>query len=177
MEPPGAVRETPVPGADVPEDGPGFEEFFERHYAPLARGLVLVVGDGGEAEDLAEEAFVRAWDQWERVRSMASPVGYVYRVAVNLHRNRVRRIARELRRRRRPEPVSDPAEAAEARDEVRRALAALPSGQREALVLVGWFGMSVEEAARTLGIAPSSLRSRLHRARHALRRRFGGIDG
>jgi RNA polymerase sigma-70 factor, ECF subfamily len=171
------VPETLVPDLEVAGgEGLRFEAFFEEHYASLAKALILVAENGDEAEDLAEEAFARAWDRWDRVRQMSSPVGYVYRTAVNLNRNRVRRIARELRRRQRSDPVPDPAVAAEMRDEVRRALASLPMAQREAIVLVGWFGMEVEDASRTLGIKPSSLRSRVHRAREELRRRFGGRD-
>src|SRR5438445_5152674 len=115
-----------------------FEDFFEHQYPSLVKALMLVVGNAHEAEDLAEEAFARAWDRWDRVRLMASAAGYVYRTALNLNRNRVRRIGRELRRRQDSKPVPDPAVDAEIRDEVRRALAALPRAQREAIVLVGW---------------------------------------
>jgi RNA polymerase sigma-70 factor (sigma-E family) len=176
-EPPAAVPETTVPDLEIGSDeGLGFEAFFDRHYASVAKAVMLIVGDGHEAEDLVEEAFARAWERWDRVRVMASPVGYVYRTAVNLNRNRLRRIGRELRRLRAPDSAPDPASIAEVRDDVRRALAALPVAQREAIVLVGWFGMDVEAAAAVLGLKPSSLRSRVHRARSALREQFGGLD-
>jgi DNA-directed RNA polymerase specialized sigma24 family protein len=45
------------------------------------RALVIVSGAEAEAEDLAQEAFARALERWERVRVMESPVGYVYRTA------------------------------------------------------------------------------------------------
>ncbi len=66
--------------------------------------------------------------------------------------------------------TADPADAAAASDEVARALAALPDGQREAVVLVSWLGMDAEEAGRLLGIEPVSVRARLSRARTTLRR-------
>src|SRR6266567_3332196 len=117
MEPPAVVPETAVPDLKiVGKEGLRFEDFFEHDYASVAKALTLIVGDGDEAEDLAEEAFARAWDRWDRVRQMTSPVGYVYRTAVNLNRNRLRRIRRELRRRQRSDPVPDPAGAAEIRD-------------------------------------------------------------
>jgi RNA polymerase sigma-70 factor (ECF subfamily) len=160
----------------VQREQASFEAFFEQHFASVARALVLIVGNETEAEELTEEAFVRAWDRWERVRTMASPVGYVYRTAVNLNRNRLRRLAGELRRHRPPEPVPDPADTAEDRDRIRTALIALPLGQREALVLVGWFGLGSEEAAAALGIKPASLRARVHRARAELRKTLEAID-
>jgi RNA polymerase sigma-70 factor, ECF subfamily len=107
---------------------------------------------------------------------MASPAGYVYKTALNLHRNRLRRLAAELRHRERPVPSGDPAAAVETRDGIRRALMALPLPQREALVLVEWLGMSDEEAGHLLRIKAVSVRTRCHRARMTLRATFGGGD-
>jgi RNA polymerase sigma-70 factor (ECF subfamily) len=59
---------------------------------------------------------------------------------------------------------------------VHRALQSLTRQQREALVLVEWLGFDSEEAASILGIRASSVRTRLHRARTALRTQLGGID-
>src|SRR4051812_11358932 len=98
-----------VPDLEVDGDaGLPFESFFDLHYASVAKALVLIVGAAQQAEDLAEEAFARAWERWNQVRLMASPVGYVYRTAVNLNRNRLRRIGRELRRLRPADPPPDP---------------------------------------------------------------------
>jgi RNA polymerase sigma-70 factor, ECF subfamily len=148
-----------------------FEPFFEREYPRLARALYLVTGDRAEAEDLAQEAMVRVYERWEHVRNTDSPAGYLYRTALNLHRSRLRRLAVRARRAvgLRPDPPADPALEAEVRDEVDRALAALPDGQREAVVLVEWVGLSAEEAGRVLGIEPVSVRVRLSRARATLR--------
>ena len=76
------------------EVGVPFETFFEREYPSVTRALVLLTGNGAEAEELAEDAFARAWSAWDRVGTMASPAGYVYKTALNLHRNRLRRLAR-----------------------------------------------------------------------------------
>jgi DNA-directed RNA polymerase specialized sigma24 family protein len=63
-------------------EGPGsFESFFRQHYGPIVRALVIVSGSETEAEDLAQEAFARALEHWNRVGAMESPVGYVYRTA------------------------------------------------------------------------------------------------
>lgn len=152
-----------------------FERFFEDEYARLARALFLVTGDPGESEELAQEALVRVYERWDRVGGLESPTGYLYRTALNLHRSRLRRLAAAARRLVAPAPPSpDPAAVAEARDELGRALDALPRAQREAVVLVDWLGMDAAEAGRVLGIEAVSVRVRLSRARAALREALGG---
>jgi RNA polymerase sigma-70 factor (ECF subfamily) len=149
------------------EENPSFERFFESHYLRLLKGLVLATGDQAEAEDLLQEAFARAFERWARVAHMESPESYVYVTALNLNRRRFRRIARSLV----PagERTSDPETIAETRESLIQALQTVSREQREALVMVGWLGLSVEEAARALGIQPESVRSRIHRARVTLR--------
>jgi RNA polymerase sigma-70 factor (ECF subfamily) len=156
-----------------PTEPETFEGFFEAEYARLARALYLVTGDPSEAEDVAQEAMVRVYERWDRVRRANFPPGYLYRTALNLYRSRLRRLAVRARRAvagQRSEP--DPAEAAEAADEIGRALASLPGGQREAIVLVEWLGFDHAEAGRVLGIEPVSVRVRLSRARATLRGRL-----
>lgn len=151
------------------QSGPEFREFFETEYRRLAKALFLVAGDPLEADELAQEALVRVFERWDRVRLMDSPTGYLYRTALNLNRSRLRRLASRAKH---PLSVSlepDPLAGVEARDEVRRNLAALPRGQREAVVLVEWLGMSAEQAGATLGIDASTVRVQLSRARNALR--------
>lgn len=70
----------------------------------------------------------------------------------------------------------DAASVAEARVETLLALRTLPLRQRQALLLVEWLDMTSDEAAQVLGIAPESVRGRVHRAKVALRERFGGND-
>jgi RNA polymerase sigma-70 factor (ECF subfamily) len=108
---------------------------------------------------------------------MESPQGYVYRTALNLHRKRLRHLRMRARRvLHAGVPSAGPEAVAESRDEVHRALAALTVEQRQALILVEWLGLGTEEAARVLGIEAASVRGRLHRARTAIRERFGGGD-
>lgn len=157
--------EAPAPAKPSVET---FEEFFDANYERLLRTLYLVCGSRDEAEDLAQDAFVRACERWDRVRAMANPVGYVYRTALNRYRSALRRIGVAMRRR----PAASAADAlaaADQRDELRRALAQLPEGQRAALALVEWLGMSDEEAGRILGVEPVTVRVRISRAHKALR--------
>ena len=60
-----------------------FEEFFVERYGEVVRCMRLVVGDSTRAEDLAEEAFVRAFRHWSRVSRLDRPVAWVYVVACN----------------------------------------------------------------------------------------------
>lgn len=152
--------------------GLGFEEFFREEYPRLARGLYLVTRNAGEAEDLAQEAMARIYERWDRVAGMESPVGYAFRTAMNLHRHRLRRLAVRARQVFAAPPDPDPADRVSARTDVADAVATLPAGQREALLLVDWLGLDSEEAGRVLGIEPVSVRTRLHRARAVLRERL-----
>jgi RNA polymerase sigma factor (sigma-70 family) len=116
----------------------------------------------------------RALERWQRVSTMERPGGYVYRMALNLNRKRLRHlsvVARQLvGARDREEP------SLEERTEVRMALDSLPRPMREALVLIDWLGLDAAEAGRLLGIRPGSVRSRVSRARSALRDRMGEDD-
>ncbi len=150
-----------------------FEEFFKAEYRRLAKALYVLTDDPYEADDLAQEAFLRVFERWETVGALTSPVGYMYRVALNLHRSRLRRLFMSARKHRIRSPKADPLLGVEARDEVDRYLSQLSAGQREALVLVEWLGEPVDEAARLLGIKPGALRARLFRARESLREREG----
>lgn len=151
-----------------------FDAFFDKEYTPLLRLMFGMTGSLMEAEELAQEAMTRALERWDRVRNMSSPAGYVYRTAVNLNRSRLRRLARPLRWSRESERSSD-AEP-EVIVSVVGALMTLSRGQREAILLVEWLGFDAREAGRILGISPSSVRSRVHRAKASLAGGTGVAD-
>jgi RNA polymerase sigma factor (sigma-70 family) len=169
------VETARLAGVDEKHPRVEFAEFFSAEYPGLVRGLWLLTADLAEAEDLAQEAMARAFERWERIGRMDSPGGYVYRAAVNLNRKRLRHLAVRARRLLATGPRDDPVQQVDIGSDVREAIASLSRGQREAFMLVEWFGMSSEEAAPILGIAPASVRSRVHRARASLRRRL--LDG
>ena len=154
-----------------------FADFFSEWYHRLAQSLVLLTGNSVDAEDLAQESFARAYERWNRVHLMESPIGYVYATARNLHRNWLRRRTREARRifmMRGEEP--DLSEASANRSEVLRLLGSLSRDQREALILVEWLGLDIGEVAQILGIESVSVRGRLHRAKTKLREQFGDLE-
>ena len=150
-----------------------FESFFQAEYHSLCQALVLLVGDAFEAEEIAQETMTRLLERWDRIGVMDSPTGYAYRTALNLQRKRIRRLAVRAKRRFASVPVADFGSEAGERQDVRRALAMLPDGQREALILIDWLDMDTEEAAQALGIKAASVRVRLHRARSSLREALG----
>ena len=148
--------------------------FFEAEYGRLLKVLYLITGSRVEAEDLAQEAMARALERWQRVSTMERPGGYVYRTALNLNRKRLRHLSVAARRLAAVLDRQEPS--VEERTEVRMALDSLPRPMREALVLVEWLGLDAAEAGRLLGIRPGSVRSRVSRARSALRERIGEDD-
>ena len=168
----GSATVSSVPEVEVA----AFEEFFLAEHERLFQALYLLTGDVQEADDLAQEALLRAYERWDRVGSMDSPAGYVYRTALNLHRSRLRALVVRARRVFAAVPTDDPSAAVATSHDVQRALAQLPHGQQEALILVEWLGLGSEEAGRVLGIDASSVRGRLHRGRATLRELLGEPD-
>jgi len=170
------MRRTGALGEVTPVTVLGFEEFFQAEHVRLGRALYLLTGSAAEADELTQEAMVRVYERWDRVGQMDSPQGYLYRTALNLHRSRLRWLASRARHVLWATPSPDPAELVQSRDSLERALASLPTGQREAVVMVEWLGMDQEEAATALRIKPGSLRSRLSRAKADLRRMLEDED-
>lgn len=156
-----------------------FEDFFHANYERLLRAMYLATGNRHEAEDLAQDSMARVLERWDRVASTEDPAGYVFRVALNRRRSLLRRLTLAIRRAPTSEPSStkDPTSAVDDRDAIRRALQQLPGTQREAIVLCDWLGMTDIEASDVLRTSPGAVRTRLSRARAAMRESLGGIDG
>ncbi|MGE8159950.1 RNA polymerase sigma factor [Paraburkholderia sp. NPDC080076] len=149
----------------------------------LPRLLALatrMLGDRMEAEDVAQEVFVRIWKQASRWREGEAKFDtWVHRVALNLCYDRLRGRREETREEMPDEvdPAPLPEAGLEARAEdqrVRVALAALPARQREALVLNYYQEMSNIDAAALMGISVDALESLLARARRNLRAQLAG---
>ncbi len=149
--------------------------FCDREYPRLVGALDLYIGDLLVAEELAQEALVRASQRWSRVSQLDSPGGWTYRVALNLANSWFRRRAAERRARSRimdhPAVHHDPDGADRAA--VRAAVAALPEQQRTALVLRYYLDLSAGEVADRLGTTPGAVRASTKRAVAALREQLG----
>ena len=144
----------------------------------LYRAALPLLGDPAEAEDVAQEAMLRAWRQAARFDPRrGAAMAWGYRIAVNLAIDRRRAAAR--RPTTLPEALADAAPDAEAALALRQrvtalvaAVAALPARQRAALALAYGHDATGAVAARALHTTPRALEGLLHRARRALRERL-----
>jgi RNA polymerase sigma-70 factor (ECF subfamily) len=157
---------------------------MERWERPVKAVIGRIVLNAGEAEELAQETFVRVWQQREKFRADAEFRPWVFSIAVNLARNRLR----WWRRRpevsleewteteeigdRRSEIGAGGLERSERAAAVRDAVAELPLELREALVLFEYEEMSHAEIAVAVGATVKAVESRIHRARGKLRARL-----
>jgi RNA polymerase sigma-70 factor (ECF subfamily) len=168
------VASSPVPRlADrrerEPHEPTSFEAFFERLHGDLFAALWLITRNRHEAEELAQDAFLRLWERWDRVAAMDDPEGYLYRTAMNAFRSRSRRASLALRHIARPRPVDDAFAGVERREMLVQALASLTPRERAAVVLTDVLGYSSEEAGRWLRIKPVTVRVLASRGRGRLR--------
>jgi len=147
-----------------------FEDFFGSRHELLHRRLCLVTGNVTEAEEIMQDAFLKLWERWDRVRTLEDPEGYLYRTAMNLFRKRYRRAAIALRRMASVQgPAADEFGSIDRTTVVSAALATLTPRQRAALVMPTMLGYSSEEAGRALHIRPSTVRAMATQARAHLR--------
>lgn len=164
-------------------DESAFEELVGRHQQRVFRLLMRMMGNREEAEDVAQETFLSLHRHGRRFRAEARFSTFVYRVAANAALNRRRSLGRSRARidklKVRTEagddlPVSprnpeDATAGAELTARVREALQNLSPSLRMPVILYDIEGLSYGEIAKVLGIAEGTVKSRIHRARRALR--------
>jgi RNA polymerase sigma-70 factor (ECF subfamily) len=153
-----------------------FEVFFEAERVRLYRVLFAITGSRQEAEDIAQDAFLRVWERWDRVAALEEPVGYLHRTAMNVFRDRRRRLVLGLKRALRPPAPSDELAQVETRSVAADVLASLTPRQRAAIVLTQALDYSADEAGSILGIKGSTVRALTFQARSALRDHRETID-
>jgi RNA polymerase sigma-70 factor (ECF subfamily) len=153
-----------------------FEDFFEAEHERLLGALYLVTGNRHEAEELMQDAFLKVWERWDRVQTLKSPTGYLFRTALNAFRMRYRHALVAARRVVRAGQRIDPFDEVELREDVRNALARLTPRQRAAVVLTDLLGFSGSDAATTLGVKASTIRALSTQARDTLRSTMGSLD-
>jgi RNA polymerase sigma-70 factor (ECF subfamily) len=150
-----------------------FRIFFEDEHRRLFKTLYFVTGDRAEAADLMQEAFLKLWERWDRIESIDDPQAYLFRVALNGTRMRVRAARRAAKRTAPLVLVRDPYDDVDIREDVRRMLQRLAPRQRAALVLLDLYGYSSEDAGRIMGIRPSTVRALATQGRAVLRNEGG----
>jgi RNA polymerase sigma-70 factor (ECF subfamily) len=161
-----------------------FEQLSSTYADRLFMLLLRLLGDRGEAEDVAQEVMLRAWQGITRFQGQSSYFTWLYRIAVNEANRALEKRAR------RPAGVSigadelqlpasavfDPsrqAENSELRRALGQALAELPPPLRTAIVLRDVEGLSTQEAAEIAGVGQAAFKSRLHQARLRVRTAIG----
>jgi RNA polymerase sigma-70 factor (sigma-E family) len=149
-------------------DDDGFREFVQVRYVDLLRTAYLLTGSRDAAQDLVQNALVKAMSRWSRVND---PTAYLRRTMVNERTARWRRIgSREFVTTMLPERWRpDAADRVVERDELLRALAQLPSRMRAVLVLRYWEDLSAADTAAILGCSVGTVKSQAARGLAKLR--------
>ena len=172
-------------------DERAFELLVRRHEQRVFRLLLRMMGSREEAEDVAQETFLSLHRNGHRFRAEARFSTFVYRVAANAALNRRRTLGRTRDRISKlqvrhaagddlPQAPRDPEDAAvgaETSARVQEALDRLSPSLRFPVVLYDIEGLPYGEIARILGVAEGTVKSRIHRARQALRSELRGLAG
>lgn len=162
-----------------------FEELAQRHYRQAFNIAYRMSGSHAAAEDLTQEALVRAYQSFHRYKRDLPFANWLYRIIVNLHIDSIRRRPRAW-----VESIEDLPGVQEIADEgaalpedqvmarqidnrIQAALTHLPREFRMAVILCDIEGMSYEEIAEVMRCSIGTVRSRIHRGRHQLRRLLG----
>lgn len=170
-------------------DERAFGELVRRHERRVFGLLLRMLGSREEAEDAAQDAFLNLHRHGRRFRRESRFSTFVYRVAVNAALNRRRGLGRRRSHMRAleerqavgdelpasPRGPEDAAYGGEVRDRVQRELEGLSAALRAPLVLYDLEGLAYGEIAEVLGVAEGTVKSRIHRARLALRERLGDL--
>ena len=179
--PPAQSLTLPVPPADARSPSAAdlsawFERLFAEHQTPILNYLYRLTGEAGLAEDLAQEAFTRAWKARQQLPRLENSRAWLYRIATNAARDHMRRARlfawlplwegeQGLR-------LESPEEAALESERMRRALLQLPPDYRIPLVLYTCQDFTVAEIAQALELSTEAVKQRLVRARRKLREAF-----
>jgi RNA polymerase sigma-70 factor, ECF subfamily len=167
-------------GEDVAEIA-SFEQLVERHHAEIFAYVMRLTRNRGEAEDLCQETFFRAYRAFDRLDGDANHRAWLYKIATNATLNHIRRQRSGLRavdNLRRSSPTTVPDLAAERvgqRDlleRVERAIESLPDKQRLALTQRKFAGLSYKEIAVLLDCSEDAARANVYQAIRKLREQF-----
>ena len=157
-------------------DSRAFERLYRDHVGRVHGLCLRMTRNPDQAADCAQDTFIKAWKALAKFEARASFSTWLHRIAVNtvLEKRRGSSNA-EI-------PVEDPTEyevepttvldSPVEEEELEAAIASLPQGARDALVLCGVYGYEHSEAATMLGIAVGTCKAQLHRARGLLKDRL-----
>jgi RNA polymerase sigma-70 factor (sigma-E family) len=146
----------------------GFDDFYQGTRQRVVTFLYAMSGDRADAQDAAQEAYVRAWQRWSTISAYDDPEAWVRRVGYRLCLNRWRKATNRLAAYRRH--GADPVTAPPSEDSVAlvTALKRLPVPDREAVVLHHLLDLSVADVSAQTGVPVNTIKTRLVRGRRAL---------
>jgi RNA polymerase sigma-70 factor (ECF subfamily) len=164
---------------DPPQESyqPGSREDFDRLYRTayprVYRTLTAILGDPAEAEDCAQDSFVKAFQAWKRWRPDAPAEAWIHRIAVNRaisyrRSSQLRTVGELLRRLGRPAGGDDPGTVA-TKPDLMKALRSIPPKLAAAIVLRHYHGYNNREIAAALGVSERTVGTRLSQAAERLR--------
>ncbi len=167
-------------------DSDAFRQLFDRHHKRLYNYMVYAVNETGDAADLTQMTFIKAWENLPRLRNPNAFVTWLHRIAVN--------VVKDYARKRKDSPMTDiiedytteplqPPDPATSDPEtvvadkqrgnaVRQAVSSLPDKHRDVVVMHHLEGMEITQIAQVLGVAEGTVLSRLARARETLKRKL-----
>ena len=152
-----------------------FRDFVAARSAGLFRAALVLTGNREAAEDLVQETLERAWSRWRTIVAKDAPDAYVRRIMVNLANDRWRRFRHTVTHQDNGDGAPAPGDEyarVDSRDQLVRALQALPMRMRTVVVLRYFHNLSDAEIAADLGISRGTVRSQLARGMDRLRRQF-----
>jgi RNA polymerase sigma-70 factor, ECF subfamily len=155
-------------------DVDAFESLYRTHSAGIFALCRRMVGSDGEALDLVQDIFVRAWERLTTFRGQSSLATWLHRLGVNVVLEQLRSSKRDASRLIEGDDTTfgsrSPGGQIDARIDLDAALVQLPGGARTVFVLHDIEGYSHDEIAQMTGIAPGTARAQLWRARRTLMR-------
>ena len=169
-------------------DEDAFRTLVERHYSSIFSLCYQYVGNQEDAEEVAQDVFIRAYRARESYEPRAKFSTYLYRIAVNLSLNRIRDRKRQMGAI--TDSVSEdrslsiaqgnpmPDEVLEQKEKqaaIRKAVDTLPPKQKTAVILKRFHGLSYEEIAQVMECSLSAVEARLHRAKLNLKKSLAAL--
>jgi RNA polymerase sigma-70 factor (ECF subfamily) len=179
------IHEAPQLSAQ-PEVAAGFEQLFLEHYPRLVKTLLRLVGNPGQAEELAADAFYRLHQHRRDHAPDDNPLGWLFRTGINLGLDAIRANTRRARREERAQAENAAAQTAanplyellaeEQRERVRTVMARLNPVQSQVL-LMGSSGFTCKEIAALTGGKPESLYMTISRAKAQFEKEYVSLYG
>jgi RNA polymerase sigma-70 factor, ECF subfamily len=155
-----------------------FALIVQRWHGPLVNLAYRFCRDRSRAQDMAQEAFLRAFRGLSKWRGEAAFSTWLYALATNLYRSEIRRIPPvglgpgDAPEEAQPGRLEEAASCADRDRVVRRAVQSLPAKYREAVILFYFHDMDITLAARSLGVPEGTVKARLARGRDLLRQKL-----